>query len=151
MKKETIDNIIKLDNIGRKKTIKLCEQRGWKFEEPTRPDLAYDCTIKLNSDVIAVVEIKNRSLKCANYDTLFLQIDKYNNLLKWKDKLNADLALYINWIGDECYIFDIDKVEQSSLTEKWMNNITADKSLGKVKKQVYELSKKYAQEHIILL
>jgi len=144
MNKEIISNIIKLDKPGRDKTMKLCNDYGWKFEEPIRNDLAYDCIIRFSSDLFAVVEIKNRDIKYDKYDTLFLQEDKYNNLLKWKERLGADQALYINWIGDKCYIFDVDKVDKNSLIEKWMNKITADKSSGKTLKKVYELNKENA-------
>lgn len=144
MDKRIIENIINLDKPGRDKTIKLCNDYGWKFEEPERNDLAYDCIIRFNSDLKAVVEIKNRDIKYEKYDTLFLQEDKYHNLLKWKERLDADQALYINWIGDKCYIFDVDKVDKNSLMEKWMNKITADKSSGKTLKKVYELNKENA-------
>ena len=114
MENKIIENIIKLDKPGRDKTIKICDEYGWKFEEPERADLAYDCKIKFNSDIFAVVEIKNRSIKYENYDTLFLQQDKYENLLKWKKRLGADKALYFNWVGDNCYVFDIDKVDKTN-------------------------------------
>lgn len=144
MTQQIIDNIISLDKPGRDKTIKLCEDYGWKFEEPERADLAYDCIIKFNSDLKAVVEIKNRDSKYQKYDTLFLQEDKYKNLLKWKERLDADQVLYINWIDNKCYIFDINKVNPNTIKERWMNNITADKSSGKILKRVYELNKKDA-------
>lgn len=141
MEKQIIENIINLDKPGRDKTIKLCNDYGWNFEEPKRNDLAYDCIIKFSSDLLAVVEIKNRDIKYDKYETLFLQEDKYHNLLKWKERLGADQALYINWIGNKCYIFDIEKVDKNSLTEKFMNKITADKASGKTLKKVYELKK----------
>lgn len=151
MNNQIIENIIKLDKPGRDKTIKICDEYGWKFDEPDRSDLAYDCIIKFNSDIFAVVEIKNRSIKYENYDTLFLQQDKYENLLKWRKRLGADKALYFNWVGDNCYVFDIDKVDKNSLTEKLMNKITADKSSGKILKKVYELNKKDAKKLTINL
>lgn len=139
------NNIKKLDKPGRDKTIKLCNDYGWRFEEPIREDLAYDCIIKFDSSMFAVVEIKNRDIKCEKYDTLFLQKDKYENVKKWQRRLGADLALYINWIGDTCYVFDLSKVDESTLTEKWMNAITAESRTHKVIKQVYELKKSDAK------
>lgn len=141
---QLVENIISLDKPGREKTIKLCDDLGWKFEEPERSDLAYDCIIKFDSSMFAVVEIKNRDIKYDKYPTLFLQEDKYNNLLKWKQRLNADQALYINWIDNKCYIFDIDKVDKNNIKEKWMNKITANPAAGKTLKRVYELNKKDA-------
>lgn len=143
-KQQLIENIIKLDKPGREKTIQLCEKMGWKFEEPERGDLAYDCIIYINSDIFVVGEIKNRDIKCQKYDTLFLQEDKYNNVLKWKTRLGADLAWYINWIGDECYIFDLSKVDPNTKTQKWMNKVTAESTKNKELKNIYEINKKDA-------
>lgn len=139
------NNIKKLDKPGRDKTIQLCKDHNWIFEEPEREDLAYDCIIRFRPNLFAVVEIKNRDIKCAKYDTLFLQKDKYENVKKWQRRLGANKALYINWIGNTCYVFDLDKVNESTLTSKWMNAITAESRTHKILKPVYELKKSDAK------
>lgn len=137
--------IEKLDKPGRDKTVALLTKRGFHYEEPPKKTLAYDLKFYDNNNNLYLIEIKNRSLKCKEYDDLFLEVDKYERLQNWKLKLGAKAVYYFNWIGDEVYIFNIDdKTTTERKVAQYMNAATY-KSTAKIKKEVFLLSKKDAK------
>jgi len=145
MDKEIINNIKKLDKPGRDKFIELCKRLNIKYIEPSREDLCYDCLIEYKGKQY-IVELKNRSSKYKNYDTLFLEKGKYERLLNNIKKLNVNGAYYICWIDNDAYIYNIkESFITENLQEKWMNNITADKNTKKISKLVYILKKSDAK------
>lgn len=137
------------DKLGRDKVIDLAKREGWEFSEPRNNKLAYDCYLKVKGKLF-IAEIKNRDEKYNNYPTLFLQKDKYERLQYWKTKLNAYGVLYINCIGDNIYIFNLDKPETTKqLITQWMNVITVESTKIKAPKEVYVLEKQNAKKYIL--
>jgi len=138
------DRIKTLDKPGRDKFKQLCNKLGYIYSEPANEKLAYDAMISYKGKNY-VIEIKNRSLDCEKYDTLFLEQDKYYRVQAWKDRLNADGAYYVNWIGDTAYIFNLDDEQTTkTLEKKWMNSVTAKSRTQKIQKNVYIINKDLA-------
>lgn len=142
---ELIKNIKSLDKPGRDKTKKLCEKLGYKWGEPDNEKLAYDCYFIYKGKKY-LVEIKDRNPEYDKYDELILEVDKYNRVENWKNRLNANGCYYINWFGDKCYIFNLD---DSYITEhkdrKIMNRVTAASRVDKCYKDVYLVDKNKAK------
>lgn len=133
-----------LDQPGRQKTILLCQQKGYQWEEPTNKYLAYDGIVICHNKKY-IVEIKDRGLECARYKELFLEKDKYERLKNWKTKLDAAGIFYINWIGTNAYIFNLDDPTLiGEPQKKYMNRVTAYSRKEKVEKEVYLLEKNKA-------
>lgn len=149
MTQETIDNIKALDKPGREKFKKLCAKMGYNYFEPENEKLAYDCGFIWKGKKY-IVELKDRSPMYECYDELILEQDKAERLIKWKQRLEAHRAYYVNFFGDTVYIFNIDeKVLEKPSKKMWMNAVTAESRTNKIKKDVYLLDKKEARKIIL--
>lgn len=149
MTQETIDNIKALDKPGREKFKKLCAKMGYSYFEPDNEKLAYDCGFTWKGKKY-IVELKDRSPMYECYDELILEKDKAERLIKWKQRLEAHRAYYVNFFGDNVYIFNIDeKVLEKPSKMMWMNAVTAESRTNKVKKEVYLLDKKEARKIVL--
>lgn len=146
MTQQISDNMKELDKPGRDKFKLLCSKMGYDYFEPANDKLAYDCGFIFKGNKY-IVELKDRSPKYECYDELILEKDKAERLIKWKARLGANRAYYVNFFGDTIYIFDIDeKVLQMPSKLMWMNAITAESRSIKVEKEVYLLDKRTAKK-----
>lgn len=141
-----VENIKKLDAPGRDKFKKLCYKLGYEFGEPTNEKLAYDCFFKYKGKVY-LVELKDRKPEYEKYDELILEVDKYNRVMNWKERLNAAGCYYVQWFGNTAYIFNL---EEDYITQhqerKIMNRVTAASTTDKCFKDVYLVNKKNAKK-----
>ena len=98
-----------------------------------------------------LVELKDRDPKYEQYDELILEQDKYNRVMKWKEKLGAAGAYYCNWFGNTAYLWNLDKKSITAKpAKKWMNKITAASREDKIEKDIYYISKSDAVKHTLL-
>lgn len=149
MTQQISDNMKELDKPGRDKFIKLCEKYNYEYFEPANDKLAYDCGFKYNSNIY-LVELKDRSPKYECYNELILEKDKYERVIKWKERTGAKAAYYANWFGNKCYIFRLtEEIAKQPVIKKYMNAITAASRDVKVEKEVYMLDKKMAKVYEI--
>ena len=109
---------------------------------------------KLTDKIIKhfIIEAKVRNTH-QNYDTLALEQNKYNKLKKKTEEFKIESyyeigTLYINFLADGTYIFDLQDIVRDKLLPKltkiMMNKYTIDPSQGKVQKNNYLLDKKLA-------
>ena len=149
-KQELVENIKKMDKPGRDKFIKLCETLKLEYGEPENEKLAYDCYIIYKGKKY-LVELKDRDPKYEQYDELILEQDKYNRVMKWKERLGAAGAYYCNWFGNTAYLWNLDKKSITAKpAKKWMNKITAASREDKIEKDIYYISKSDAVKHTLL-
>lgn len=98
------------------------------------------------------IEIKNRSNKANNYPTLFIEMDKYNTLLKHNAKQRFKQSYYVNFVGNKMYIYDLytlnKEISDKGWVKRWMNEKTAESTTKKVPKWVCELPKESAIQYI---
>lgn len=149
MTQQTINKMKELDKPGRDKFKALCSKLGYIYFEPENEKLAYDCGFEYKGKKY-IVELKDRSPMYECYDELILEKDKAERLIKWKHRLEANRAYYVNFFGDNIYIFNIDeKVLEKPSKTMWMNAVTAESRTNKVKKEVYLLDKKEARKIVL--
>ena len=130
---------------GRRKFEQFLQQMKitqYKFTE--HPMDRIDCVYKSKHHYI--VEIK---VRYQDWETLYMELSKYNAMQQMK----LDQGLYVNFIGDKCYIFNLKKIEQyfkdcykqKKHPTKWalVNQTTAVYS-RKVWKEVIDLPKSLA-------
>ena len=140
------------ENFGRHITETLCNKLGWEYENCDELYKPYDCFITIDGKR-HIGEIKVRDIKFATKPTLHFEVKKYNNLLVEADKENVDGILYINWLGNECYVFDVtdELIMNSRMIESFSNRVTAMSRLDedKVYKEMYLLPKRLARRHVL--
>lgn len=150
MEKTELENNIKtLDKAGRDKFIQLCRKLGLQYGEPENEKLAYDCYIIYKGKKY-IIELKDRDPKYEHYDEYILEKDKYERVIKWKERLGAAGAYYCCWFSDTAYLFNL---EDPRITEnpskKWMNAVTALSTSNKVEKQIYLINKSIAAKYTL--
>jgi len=75
----------------------------------------------------------------------FLQVDKYNRLMSWKERLNVDGVFYVRWFGRRCYWFNLDDPRTTTNpTRRYMNQYTYQSRTNKVEKDIYLLHRSWA-------
>lgn len=120
----------------------LLQQQGvtkYKFTE--HPYDRIDCVFKKKHHWIVEIKVRNQE-----WDSLFMERSKYEAM----NKMKLDKGMYVNFIGDKCYIFSLktvqkfirDCVKQNLNPYKWVyaNKTTAIDS-GKEWKQMIDLPK----------
>lgn len=153
-------NIKALDKPGREKFIQLCKKLNLQYDpsgkcqliqygEPENDKLAYDCYIIYKGKKY-IIELKDRDPKYEHYDEYILEQDKYERVIKWKERLGAAGAYYCNWFGDKAYLFNL---EDPRITEhpakQWMNAVTAMSTSNKIEKQIYLINKSIATKYTL--
>lgn len=138
--------------LGRELTRKLCEQNGWDFYESVGEYTHYDCFIDIG-DIHCIGEIKVRNVKFASKPTLHFEVKKYNELQDASDFEATDGILYINWLGNECYVFEItdELIENTEKGVSLSNKTTARSRLyeDKIEKEMYFLDKRKAKKYTL--
>ena len=143
------ENYKALDKPGRDKFKRMCEYYGWEYGEPQNDKLAFDCWFKAEG-YLWLVEIKDRGPEAEKYDDLILEVDRYERIAKWNNKLYEQGvpiggSLYVNWIGDTAYIFELwEDYVTKNRTSFLMNEVTARSREEKVMKDVFLLPKSKA-------
>ena len=125
---------------GRNKFAQLLQQwqvSKYKFTED--PMDRIDCVFKKKHHWIVEIKVRNQE-----WDSLFMEVSKYNAM----NKMMLDCGMYVNFIGDKCYIFSLKKIEQfirdcfkqniNPTRWVWANKTTAIDS-GKEWKQMIDL------------
>lgn len=97
------DKINTLENIGRNKFKRLCENKNLKFVESTNSIEYFDGIVYFKGKKY-LIEIKDRSEKF-NYDTILFEKDKYDNLIQSIKNEQADGAYYVSFFDNVAYIF----------------------------------------------
>ena len=147
MNEEQQRHLDELERNGIEQVQKMCESHGLIFKQTNTEHRAYDCFI-LNpvTGKTSICEIKNR-FNADKYDTLYMEVDKLERLLKWKDYYESNKAFYINVVEKKIYIFEIDNstINKYKPVKKWMNSETYKSTTNKIMKEVIELPKKDAK------
>ena len=130
---------------GRSKFEQLLQQ--WqitKYKFTNHPMDRIDCVFKQNRHWIAEIKVRYQ-----DWDSLYMELSKYNAMQQMK----LDQGMYVNFIGDKCYIFSLKKIEQffkDCYKQKkqptklvWANKTTAVDS-GKEWKEMIDLPKSLA-------
>lgn len=70
-----------------------------------------DCIFNFkNSKVVA--EIKVRDIKFRELDTHYMELNKFNNMVKYISDNDGDLGLYVNFFGDNwCYTYQLQNIK----------------------------------------
>jgi hypothetical protein len=90
-----------------------------------------------------VVEIKVRDEGVDRFSTLFMELDKWKKMQSIINSKQADQGMYVNFIGDKCYIFCFSQIHPSygcRLKEVYANRHTATND-GKRWKHMIEIPK----------
>lgn len=147
MTNEQQKHLDELEANGIEQVKKMCENHGLFFGQANMEHRAYDCFITNKvTRKTSICEIKNR-YNADNYDTLFMEVDKLNRLLKWKEKFLCWKAFYINVLGTTLYIFEVDEdtLKKYPTAKRWMNSKTYESTDNKTMKEVIELPKSDAK------
>jgi hypothetical protein len=144
------NNFIKLDKEGRDKFHSFLNQFNYSFED-THPRCGVDVIFNDNKDNKYAVELKNRSISTDKFPTLYLEVGKYNTLLRWKTTGTYKDVYYISYVGNKMYIYTVSKLKELvntiGWTTKWMNAVTAESRTNKIPKLVCELPKSEAIQY----
>lgn len=128
----------KTEKIGRDLFQSIIEQCNITDYQFTKYQFAnVDCFININGELVEV-EIKVRS---QYYDTLFLEYKKYQAMKLLLTKPKIKHALYVNFIGNRCYIFNFKNISKKNgckETNVYANRYTAIDA-GKTNKKMIEL------------
>ena len=90
-----------------------------------------------------MVEIKVRYGGVDKYSTLFMELAKWKEMDAIIKSKQADQGMYVNFIGDKCYIFCFSQIHPSTgcrLRDVVANRHTAIND-GKVEKRMIEIPK----------
>ena len=151
-RKEVKRTVTDTEILGRELTKKLCEQRGWEFQDGENLDSVYDCFITENG-LRCMGEIKVRDAKFLRKPTMFLEVKKYRGLVAAARNESTDKIFYINWFGNVCLIFNItEKLIKDTPIELSLSNKVTAKSRDvkdKVYKEMYPLPKWKAERYIL--
>lgn len=125
---------------GRNKFAQLLQQwqvSKYKFTE--HPMDRIDCVFRKKHHWIAEIKVRNQE-----WDSLYMEVSKY----KAMQQMKLDQGMYVNFIGDKCYIFflkEIEKFIRDCYKDKkqptkwvWANKTTAIDS-GKEWKEMIDL------------
>lgn len=125
---------------GRNKFAQLLQQwqvSKYKFTED--PMDRIDCVFKKKHHWIVEIKVRNQE-----WDSLYMEVSKY----KAMQQMKVDQGMYVNFIGDKCYIFFLKKIEKfirdcfkqniNPTRWVWANKTTAIDS-GKEWKQMIDL------------
>ena len=141
-----MDNFSYAENIGRTKFQALLDQKGITDYQFT-PDQfnPVDCYFTQGVQWVAEIKVRNRE-----YPTLFMELSKLKSMIQIIKEGEAQNGLYVNFIGDKCFIFDIreicknNKENHLKIQQKWLPRTTAEDS-DYVYKDVIELPIGWAQ------
>ena len=89
---------------GRNKFAQLLQQwqvSKYKFTE--HPMDRIDCVFRKKHHWIAEIKVRNQE-----WDSLYMEVSKY----KAMQQMKLDQGMYVNFIGDKCYIFFLKKIEK---------------------------------------
>lgn len=141
-------NAQKAEQLGRNVFQTLADQIGWQVEYTKKEFCGIDLhvsTIKNGQKITASGEIKNRDAGAIKYSTHIIEIHKIKTLLAD----NQRLAMFINIIGDDIFIYNVVKlnrmIQQGQLKpyEKWLpDNNGAVRQF--IPKKIVEVSKDLA-------
>ena len=138
--------------LGRELTKKLCEENNWGFFNTNNTSYPYDCFIDIGNEH-CMGEIKVRDVKFKKKTTLHFEVKKYKKLKAECERKKADKLFYINWLGDECFIFNItdDLISKCERGISFSNKVTAESRdiENKVDKEMYFLPKIFAKRYIL--
>ena len=145
------DNFTKTELLGRGLFESFLKDKGvtdFKFTEGKFDKV--DCFLNLKKRW--EVEIKVRADSAENYSTLFLEAAKLKAMIQLIKEGQAEEGLYINFIRNKLYIFNIRAVcaalqrKQIYISSRHCNRTTAVAS-DMVDKRMIELPKKMAAEY----
>lgn len=140
------DKIDTLENKGRDKFRKLCENKHLQFVESTERLEYFDGIVYFKGKKY-LIEIKDRSEKF-NYDTILFEKDKYDNLIKSIDKEQADGAYYVSFWDNVAYIYLIPREMNLKPYKINANKCTAIND-DKKEKLVYFINKNDVKRYTI--
>lgn len=145
------DNFSKTELLGRGLFESFLKEKGitdYAFTEGKYDKV--DCFI--NTDKRWEVEIKVRADSAESYSTLFLEAAKLKAMIELIKNQEAEEGLYVNFISNKIYIFNIRKIcqalqkKQLYISSRLCNRTTAVAS-DKTDKRMIELPKKLADEY----
>lgn len=88
-----------------------------------------DCYFTINGKHI-VCEIKNRDIKYIDATSHYIELNKYMNLTYAKVMDKCYAAIYANFFGDTCYIYNINNIPTEKIT---LNKLVKHSVYGKAK------------------
>lgn len=138
-----MNNFEKTELIGRKKFESILKQAQIKDYHFTEDEYdSVDCYYS-KADKTTEVEIKVRSQL---WDTLFMEVSKYKRMKQIIKDGEADKGLYVNFIGNRCYIFPLSKITSKNgcTTSYVYSNRTTAVNTGKKQKLMIEIPVKLA-------
>lgn len=145
------DNFTKTELLGRGLFESFLKDKGIKDYTFTEGKFdKVDCFIKGKQKW--EVEIKVRADSAENYSTLFLEVKKLQAMVDLIKNQEADEGLYINFIRNKAYIFNIRSIcqalqkKQIYISSRFCNRTTAEES-SKTDKRMLELPKTLAEEY----
>lgn len=116
----------KQDEIGREKFISICKREKWcKFNKKSPNEYDVWDVSYMSGGTRIIGEIKDRDISSQQYDELFLEFEKFNNLKLLRDKLiekditNEKIRIqYINFFNDGItIIWDITNIDNYVIRE----------------------------------
>jgi len=138
-----------MDDVGRNKFQGWCMATKWcKFARKSKDEYAHwDVSYYSGDTTIIIGEIKDRRETSTTYDDWLLEVDKFNELQKIKEKTrlrnpNAIVKIhYINFYVDEMMIWDITNLEikKEDIIKVNLPETTADGNLTLRNKEVVYL------------
>lgn len=139
-----MDNFDRCENIGRHKFESLLQQKGITDYYFTKDKYCpVDCFFTSPTQDKWVVEIKVRDEGVDKYSTLFMELAKWKEMDAIIKSKQADQGMYVNFIGDKCYIFCFSQIHPSfgcRLKDVYANRHTATND-GKRWKKMIEIPK----------
>lgn len=145
------DNFTKNELVGRGLFESFLKEKGisnFKFTEGKFDKV--DCFIYAKK--VWEVEIKVRADSAEQYSTLFLEYQKLLAMVDLIKQKQAEEGLYINFIKNKAYIFNIRKIcsalssKRLYVSSRYCNRTTAEAS-DKTDKRMIELPKSLAEEY----
>ena len=109
----------------------ICEQ---KASEGTFNPIDYYFTVKGKK---VVAEIKCRNVLYQNFDTHLIECQKLKSLIRAKKNNKCDLALYVNFFGeDTCYLYSTESIITSAKQQILNCNRKTAIKTDKIDKQI---------------
>lgn len=103
-----------------------------------------DCNFKYK-DCSITAEIKVRDLRYRHYQTHIMEVIKYNNVVKYKREHNKDLALFVNFFGENwLYVYQVNKIPLDAV-KMWDVPRTTAEDTGRIYKDMIEIPTEIAQ------
>ena len=131
------NKFIESDSYGRELLKELALQMGCTDIEETEGDYyPTDLYFKIKEKAV-VSEIKVRDIKYENFDTHMMEVGKFNSLIKDKNDMHKDAAIYVCFFGDDiCYWYKSSDIYKYAKRDRIPCNRTTAIYTGKKMKDV---------------